>query len=197
MSEAAEYDVLALRSREGDPKALAILYRRLGPPLLDYLERMLGERAEAEDILHDSFLRLFQGRGRYSGRGRFRPWLFTVATRLARDRLRQRRRHAELASTVRDVLVPGSPASPTDALSHRELLKRIDSALADLPATYATAFHLRVREGFPYREIASICGEPEGTLRSRVHHTLKQIRRTLRETASEMPQERQKEEDPR
>ena len=58
-------------------------------------------------------------------------------------------------------------------------LRAIDSALSDLPATYAMAFHLRVREEFSYREMAEICGEPEGTLRSRVHHTLKRLRVAL------------------
>jgi RNA polymerase sigma-70 factor (ECF subfamily) len=174
-----ELDQLALRSRNGDPRALATLYRATAPALLGYLERILGERADAEDVLHETFLRVFEGRGRYSGRGRFREWLFTVATRLAWDRKRRFRRHGELMSAFSDDLAPRSSPDPSQALVYEELLKRVASALSDFPPAYAAAFHLRVREGFSYREIARISGEPEETLRSRVHRALKQIRRTL------------------
>ncbi len=174
-----EYDLLAAQSRDGDPKALAMLYRRMGPPLLGYLERILGERADAEDVLHETFLRVFEGRGRYSGRGRFREWLFTVATRIAWDRRRQSRRRGELTATFSEDLIRGSSPDPSQELAYQELLRRVRSALSDFPATYAAAFHLRIREGFSYREMAEISGELEETLRSRVHRALKRIRDTL------------------
>ncbi len=174
-----ELDQLALKSRNGDPRALATLYRSMAPALLGYLERILGERADAEDVLHETFLRVFEGRGRYSGRGRFREWLFTVATRLAWDRKRRFRRHGELMSAFSDDLTPWSSPDPSQAIVYEELLKRVASALSDFPPAYAAAFHLRVREGFSYREMARISGDPEETLRSRVHRALKQIRRTL------------------
>jgi RNA polymerase sigma-70 factor (ECF subfamily) len=172
-------DALALRSRHGDPRALAILYRRHAPALLEYLERMLGDRAAAEDALHDSFLRLFHGRGTYRPRGRFREWLFTVATRIARDRLRTARRRERIAADSMEELLPPRPASPAERTDARRLAERVDSALRDLPASYAAAFHLRVRADMTYAEIARITGEPEGTLRSRVHHALKRVRHAL------------------
>jgi len=179
MVDDRDCDILAARSRRGDPRALAVLYRHLAPSLLAYLERMLRERADAEDVLHDAFLRLFEGRGWYTGRGRFRAWLFTVATRLAFDRIKRRRRLSELEPYVRETALPRAAPSAGEGASYRELLERIESALRDVPSAYAVAFHLRVREAFSYREMADICGEPEGTLRSRVHHTLRHLRGTL------------------
>ncbi len=190
-------DRLAALSRKGDPKALATLYRRHAPSLLGYLTRALGERADAEDILHETFLRIFEGRGKYKGQGRFRAWLFTIATRIARDRVKQRRRRGELVETAADLLSPATADDPAGHSERRALMERIESALADLPPGYATAFHLRIREEFTYREIASICGEPEGTLRSRVHHALIRIRRALDDGASNRVIQRQPEEDPR
>jgi RNA polymerase sigma-70 factor, ECF subfamily len=174
-------DLLVTRSREGDPRALAELYRRHAPALLAYLERMLRERAEAEDVLQETYLRIFQGRGRYVGRGRFRSWLFTVATRIAYDRRRAQRRHDELSSAVLDAT--RRPAEePGHGVDHRDLLEIVESALADLPPAYAQAFFLRVHEDQSYREMAAICGEPEGTLRSRVHHAMKRVQRIVGES---------------
>lgn len=174
-------DLLVTRSREGDPRALAELYRRHAPALLAYLERMLRERAEAEDVLQETYLRIFQGRGQYTGRGRFRSWLFTVATRIAYDRRRAQRRHDELSSAVLDAT--WRPAEePGHAVDHRDLLDVVESALSDLPPAYAQAFFLRIHEDHSYREMSAICGEPEGTLRSRVHHAMKRVQRIVGES---------------
>ena len=190
-------DALAARSREGDPQALALLYRRHAPSLLAYLERVLGGRADAEDILHETFLRVFQGRGRYSGRGRFRGWLYTVATRLAWDRLRRQRRRGELIKNVFEGTAPAGAPDPLRNAEQSQILRRVESALGDLPPAYAMAFHLRIREEFTYREMASVTGEPEGTLRSRVHHALKRIRLVLDEGVRSPEQPSRQQEEPR
>ncbi|MCA9756317.1 MAG: RNA polymerase sigma factor [Candidatus Eisenbacteria bacterium] len=172
-------DALLARSREGDSRALAMLYRRHASSLLEYLTRLVGEPSDAEDLLQETFLTIMERRGSYSARGRFRPWLFTVARHLAVDRLRRRRRGLDLAEDDLDFLVSPRSIDPTETISFQELTGQIDSALLDLPPSYALAFHLRVRESFSYREIAMIHGEPEGTLRSRVHHALRKVREFL------------------
>ena len=175
-----EEDALARRSRAGDPVALAVLYRRLAPSLVDLLERTLRDRHAAEDVLHETFLRVFQGRGSYDGRGRFRPWLFTIAMRIARDRLRRRRRHESLRHAVVDALPPPPAEDPALGACRRDLLDLVESVVSDLPEAYGATFHLRVREEMTYGEIARVLGDPEGTLRSRVHHVLHRVRRALR-----------------
>ncbi len=191
----ADDDRLAALARKGDPGALATLYRRHAPALLEYAARITGERAEGEDVLHETFLRVFQGRGTYRGRGRLRAWLFTIATRIARDRRRSGMRHAALEAKAKDTIAPVAAADPLDEAMRRQLLSRVESVLDDLPRSYAVAFHLHIREDRSYKEIASISGEPEGTLRSRVHHTLMQIRRSLASTGAVLPVGRGREEE--
>jgi RNA polymerase sigma-70 factor (ECF subfamily) len=174
-----EDDELALRARDGDPRALAVLYGRYAGPVLAYLARLLRERADAEDALHESFLRLFEGRGRYRAQGRFREWLFTVATSAARDRLRTAARRERITEEGVADLAPRRPASPAELAVDRDIVARVESALHDLPESYAAAFHLRMREEFSYREMAEITGDPEGTLRSRVHHAVGRVRHAL------------------
>lgn len=165
-------DELAVAARSGDARALAVLYERYATRLMAYLERLLSSRADAEDALQDVFLRVFEGRGAYDPCGRFRAWLFTVAHHVAHDRLRRR-------SLVLDVEASRLVTTPAHTADERALLADVERVLADVPPSYVEAFHLRFREGMRYRDMAAILGEPEGTLRSRVHHTKERIRRAL------------------
>jgi RNA polymerase sigma-70 factor (ECF subfamily) len=176
-----EADRLALLARQGDAPALARLYREFAPAVLAYLRRATGELSASEDLLHDVFLHLMQGRGGYSGRGRFRQWLFALAVNAARDQARRLRSQNRLAERLAQAQAPAPAHAPSAdvAVADRETVRQIEAMLADLPAEYAAAFHLRVREEFTYREMAEMTGDPEGTLRSRVHHTLKRLRARL------------------
>lgn len=174
--DAREADVLAERARAGDATALTRLYEEYAPALLGYLIRLTGDRAAAEDVIHETFLHLIEKRGRFEARGRFRQWLFVVAANEARTRRRHELKFRELEAVPAGVTVKVGPESE---LAHRECLAMIEQVLAQLPRGYAEAFHLRVREQFSYREMAAITGEPEGTLRSRVHHALTRLRTRL------------------
>jgi RNA polymerase sigma-70 factor (ECF subfamily) len=174
-----EADRLALLARQGDAPALARLYREFAPAVLAYLRRATGEPSASEDLLHDVFLHLMQGRGGYTGRGRFRQWLFALAVNAARDRARRLRSQSRLAESLAQAPTPAPLPSADVSIAARETVRQIEAMLADLPAEYAAAFHLRVREEFTYREMAEMTGDPEGTLRSRVHHTLKRLRDRL------------------
>jgi len=168
-------DALAVRALDGDSTALGELYARHAGPLLAYLLRLMRGRMEAEDVLHDTFMKLLDGGHPYRGDGRFRPWLFTVATRLGLDRLRTTRHRLELlaARPVRPPVEASPPVMTQAVQRHLELV------LAGLPADYAATFHLRIAEDFTYGEIAAMRGEPEGTLRSRVHQVLRRLRERL------------------
>ena len=98
------------------------------------------------------------------------------------DRVRNEARRTELlekhARSVR------SSQDPLKHSANRQILDRVDAVLRTLPPEYVTVFHLRIREEFRYSEIAAICGAPEGTLRSRIHHALKKIHRVFAAVAA-------------
>ena len=173
---------LVRRSRAGDPAALALLYERHAPRLLGYLRRVLRNHEEAEDVLQDTFMRIFEGRGQYAERGRFRSWLYTIATRKAMDCIRNQSRRTELLMQHADRI--SFLHDPWKQRADRQLLERVDAVLHTLPPEYITAFHLRIREEFRYSEIAGICGDSEGTLRSRIHHALKKIHQAFAHQAT-------------
>ena len=166
---------MAIAARSGDSAALASLYKGYGPSVLGFLHHLVKDRNLAEDLLHDTFLRLFEGRGKWRPDGQVKPWLFTVARHLAIDSLRTAKRHQEMENKIDPGHIMGSTAAAdTDGLK-----TFVEQTLASLPPVYATTFHLRMSQEFTYPEIAAICGEPEGTLRSRVHHTLGLLRKRL------------------
>jgi RNA polymerase sigma-70 factor, ECF subfamily len=178
-----EADRLALRARAGDADALTRLYGAFAPALMAYVERLTGDRAQAEDVVQETFLKVLENRGRYAAEGRFRQWLFTVAANAARSQVRRGhllvRLDADPGTEAAVGATPSRATAPDVATADREHLRLIEKTLATLPPGYAPAFHLRLREGFSYREIAAITGEPEGTQRSRVHHALHRLREAL------------------
>jgi RNA polymerase sigma-70 factor, ECF subfamily len=171
-------DVLAMRSRRGDALALATLYARHAAGLLRYLERFKTPVEENEDILQETFIRIFEGRGHYEGRERFRAWLYTVATRLALDHVQEGRRRNDILET-RYAPEVGPSIEPQEVALGARMRRRLEAILDALPHEQSLALHLRFQDGFSYREMATICGEAEGTLRSRVHHALRRLREHL------------------
>ncbi len=181
LTPTSDDDELCARSRSGDPAALAILYRRHAPVLRRHLRHLAGDAAD--DLVHETFIRLFEGRGRYRGRGRFRAWLFTIASRLARDQGRQHARRRDLTTEHAADLAPADAIDAEASVDADALARHVESLLDDLPPAYAEAFRQRVGRDLSYREMSALTGEPEGTLRSRVHHALKRIRRAMVEEA--------------
>ncbi len=147
------------RLKTGDREAQKELYDRFAGHLMSLCQRYMGDRTEAEDLLHDSFLRIFKAvRGfEWRGEGSLRGWMDRVAVNLCIEHLRRR-----TAKGVREVLLVGEPADePTlellDCFSSTELLEEV----CRLPEGYRTIFNLYYVEGLSHREIADLLGIKE------------------------------------
>lgn len=137
----------------GDAKAAGILTRRLAPRLLSYTTRILRDRAEAEDVVQDAMMRLWQMAPKWQqGDAKLSSWLFKVASNLCTDRLRKRRGVGldEIAEPVDDT--PGA----ADKMMQAERVSALDAALATLPDRQRQAVVLRHIEGLTNPEIADI-----------------------------------------
>jgi RNA polymerase sigma-70 factor, ECF subfamily len=163
---------LVARTARGDAAALAELYAEHSADLFRILYRLVQSRADAEDLLHDLFLGLPELLRRYEERGQLRPWLRTVATRLALMWLRGNRRQ--------QVDVTGEPGLYTTADFPVERVA-LETAIRRLPDSLRVVFVLRQLEGYSHEEIASLLAISPGS--SRVRHTraLSALRRLLEE----------------
>ncbi len=160
--------LLMLAFSAGDDDAFDQLFRRWAGPLVRYLERMLGDHATAEELVQESFLRVYRARDRYEVKARFSTWLYRIATNLALNELKRPRRrniHQESDQVVLEALGPGS-----DALAEtKEAGREVERELRKLPERQRMALWLSAAEGHSYAEVASILDTTEKSVKALVH----------------------------
>jgi len=172
-SETDDADLVAAIAG-GDRIALAHLYDRYAPLLLALALRIMSDRAEAEDVLHDVLLEAWQRAGEYDERrGSVRAWLVTrLRSRAMDERLGASRR----ARLVRDNLVSLTPPSTAAPNSDRGDGERVRRGLADLPAELGVVVDLIYCEGLSTKAAGSRLCIPSGTVKSRLARAMTYLR---------------------
>lgn len=164
----------------GDRTALAGLYDRYAGILLAVASRILPERREAEDVVHDAFLEAWRHAGEYDAtRGSARAWLVTRV----RSRALDRRKSAAFSRSVSLDALGVEPAGQTSAADDPSLgpdRTAVRRALAELPEEQRVVLTLGYFEGLSSAEIATRTGAPIGTVKSRVAAALTRLRSGLR-----------------
>lgn len=160
----------------GEASAFGELFQRWAPALVRVAQRQLGARADAEDIVQQTFLQLHRARRDFKPGMKLRPWLFTIALNLCRDLQRYRgRRHETPVEDV--VLVAETPEK--SAREAAELQARVRLALAQLSAEQRAVIELHWFDELPFGEIASIVGASAGAVRVRAHRGYEALRKAL------------------
>jgi RNA polymerase sigma factor (sigma-70 family) len=160
----------------GDASAFAELFQRWAPPLLRVAHRQLGGRADAEDVVQQTFLQLHRARRDFKPGMKLRPWLFTIALNLCRDLQRYRGRRHE--TPVEDVVLT-APDPDGDAREASERQAKVRAALLRLSAEQRAVIELHWFEELPFAEIASIVGASAGAVRVRAHRGYEVLRKAL------------------
>ncbi|WP_119460426.1 RNA polymerase sigma factor [Rhodospirillaceae bacterium SYSU D60014] len=146
---------LVRRVGDGDARACAALVDRLLPKVLGLAGRMLGNRADAEEVAQETFLRAWQQAGRWRpGEARFSTWLHRVTLNLCHDRLRRRRETALDAAGD----PPSLEAAPGTDLQRAAVTARIEAALARLPDRQRSAILLCHYQELGNIEAAEVLG---------------------------------------
>ena len=170
---------LALGVQRGSADDLAALVERHHGPLLGYLYRMTGgDRPLAEDLVQETFLRVLRSIGQYQHPRPFKPWLYAIATNLARDHYKR----AETRYTVgegNEGLARGQAVLPEARVLAEEEAERVAAAVTALPAGQREAVVLRYYQSLSLAEIAEALGVPLGTVKSRLHLGLRRLRAML------------------
>ena len=172
---------------EGRDSALNSLMERHSERLFHYLIRHLQNEEDAEDIAQEAFVRVYQHRAKFDPRQKFSTWLYTIATNLARDRLKWRARHPQVSldqtigesdNEIRDVM-PDAKPRPDDMLAANERAETVRAAIAKLPEDLRIALVLSEYESLANAEIANVLRCSVKAVESRIYRAKQRLRESL------------------
>ena len=181
MQERSDEQLMAA-AMAGDQVALAALVTRHHAPLLGYLYRLVGgDRPLAEDLVQETLLHVLRQRTYRSNRP-FKPWLYTIATNLARDyfksaAVRQRWPGGDEEEAL--LQLDDSAAGPEERALAAEQGSEVRAALAQLSEEYRVVLLLRFYQEFSLQEIAETLQIPLGTVKSRLSVGVHRLRTVL------------------
>ena len=171
---------LVRRLRLGDREALGELYDRYASVAMAVAHRILSDREQAEDVVHDAFVAVWTRIGSFDpARGTLRAWLLTVVRNRAIDRLRARRPEPDVAQLDEQSLLSTGPNPTWEEAARRLSAADLRAAMDSLPAEQRTAIELAYFGGRTYREIAVLTGVPLGTANGRLRLGLARLRDAL------------------
>jgi RNA polymerase sigma-70 factor (ECF subfamily) len=163
---------------EGDQRAFGELVRRYDTRLLNFVYRTIGDRERAQDLVQETFVRVYRHIERFDLTKKFSTWIYTIASNLAKNELRNRSRNPlVLFQTIkknwdadhRPLEWEDTQYKPDDLFRKRHLREKVEEAVKELPEHHRIVFVLRELEGKTYEEIAEITGCNLGTVKSRLN----------------------------
>ncbi|MDQ6611135.1 MAG: sigma-70 family RNA polymerase sigma factor [Gemmatimonadota bacterium] len=173
----------------GDERAAATLYDRYSGVLFALAVRIVGNSADAEDVVLDAFTQAWNSASRYeSNRGSVLGWLTTITRTRALDVVRARGRRTKAVDTASrsmgddPVGVAGATVSAAEVVEQKERASAVTSAMAVLSGQQRHAIELAFFEGLTHTEIAERLGEPLGTIKTRIRLGMLKLRDALRFT---------------
>ncbi len=158
------------KSKQGDKWALNELMKNNYSILTGYALKLTGSTHLAQDIVQETLLKAVLNIKKFKPYGKFSTWLITIATNTYRDYLRKNK----LIDYVEEVSIPSASDPENIVLEHMDY-KKLMNILVSLPYEKRSVFILKHYYGYKYEEIAQILDCPVGTVRSRLHNSIKLI----------------------
>ena len=174
---AKDIDYALIRAIQGgDMVAFNTMVDRYKSRPMNLIGRMLSSTEEAEDVVQETFVRVYQHRQSFNFQHCFSTWIYTIALNLARNELRKRKKFkfleiSDMQGNEAEIAVdPDLPSS---------FPKVLEKAIKELPEKYRAAFMLRDVQELPYVEVAGVLDVPLGTVKSRVNRARQMLREKL------------------
>ena len=162
----------------GETRTFDVLVERYQTRLLNFVYRIVGDRERAEDLVQEVFVRVYRHLGRFDRSKKFSTWIYTIASNLAKNELRNRSRSPLVLFTSmtkgwedeeRPLEFEDPTSRPDDLFRKRHVRELVESSVAQLPTHHREVFVLREIEGRSYEEIAEITHCNLGTVKSRLN----------------------------
>jgi len=175
-------ETLVIQVARGNSTALEVLYDRYASTVLGISLKVIGDQALAEDVLQETFWRVWQSAGTYqSQRGPFTGWLFRIARNLSIDAYRRRNVRPQTISGAEgsDPMLEETPDPDTNVADQAQSIlknRQIRKALAALPTVQRQVIEMAYFYGMTRQEIAEATGEALGTIHTRARLALQKLR---------------------
>ena len=171
--------------QQGDLVAFDVVVARYKEQLINYVYTFVGDKSDAEDIVQDTFVKIYRFKQSYKNIAKFSTWIYTVAGNLAKSELRKRKRQQLYPisslnngdNEFEAVETRINSDEMTDSSVKKDLIKK---AIMTLPEHYQDVIRMREIENLSYEEIASLTKLPIGTVRSRINRARIRLQNKLK-----------------
>lgn len=176
------------RFLDGQERAFGELVDRYDKRLLNFVYRTIGDRERGQDLVQETFVRVYRHLQRFDQSKKFSTWIYTIAGNLAKNELRNRSRNPLVLFQMikknwdadhRPLEWEDSSYRPDDLYRKRHLKEMVEKAVSKLPEHHRIVFVLRELEGKTYEEIAEITGCNLGTVKSRLNRARNNFARII------------------
>ena len=180
---------LVKQCQKGDVTAFEVLYRKYNIPLINFIYRMISDTALAEDLFHETFIRIVENIDSYNPEYRFSTWIYKIATNLCINEIKKKQRENHLFQVSGQLYdnksientLSTDEKTPVELLERKEKEEYVQRLLENLPEKQRLTFLLKFYYDFTYGEIAYIEECSEGTIKSRIFYGLKTLRSKIQE----------------
>ena len=160
--------------QNGNIKSYNQLVYRYKDRLYNYIYQFVRDRDLSEDLLQDTFLKLYTHKNSYREVAKFSTWIYTIAGNFAKTELRKNKRrktysNSDLGFDNNEFIIQDDSANPSQDLDKRELTKKLNKCLDNLSMDFRTIIILRDIQELSYDEISTIVDLPLGTVKSRIN----------------------------
>lgn len=192
LSQLTDEELIAAYQR-GSSDAFDVIVARYKHPLTNFVYRFVGDYDECDDIVQETFVRIFRKKHSYKPRAKFSTWIYTIAGNLAKSRLRQKERHRLFSLSSfwtgeeggKEIDIPdvqyAADRDADSALKH----DRIQKALNSISPKYREVVVLRDIQELSYDEIAKVTGLNLGTVKSRIKRGRTMLQALLKDIVDE------------
>lgn len=176
---------LIRRFQAGDEAAFEEIVYRYSDRLMNFAYRFVLNREESEDIVQDTFLKVYQNRHAYREIAKFSTWIYTITGNLAKTVLRKRRNRklfffSRLGPEDKDMDFPSKDRKPENKIEGQFDERIIQRAIKKLPEHFRTVIILRDIQELSYEEISNIINAPLGTVKSRINRARLRLQEDLK-----------------
>ncbi|MBO5692851.1 MAG: RNA polymerase sigma factor [Tidjanibacter sp.] len=176
----AQLVVLAL---DGDSEAFATLFRRYREEIFSLcLQRTSGNREDANDLVQETFVKVYVNLGKYDPKFTFGQWIYTIARNAFIDHVRRRREEMSIEMIGRGVgLSPVFDEGADEHIMNEQHSAQLERCMAALPEKYRKMAEMRFERELSYEEIAHQVGLPIGTVKTQIHRARERLCRMIEE----------------